>query len=211
VRQLEVALRKLRSFDRESSRPELDLEKTIDATARNFGELEIVFGKPRRPNTRVILMMDVGGSMDPYANLVSQLFSAAKKATHWKELRTFYFHNCVYSRVYGTTGLREALPVKELLRQCDSRYKLVMVGDAAMAPYELLADGSSYFEGENRTGVDWLVTLRKHFPHCVWFNPELGGSWRGGESVQVISRIFPMYPLTISGLEEGLGKIASKR
>jgi uncharacterized protein with von Willebrand factor type A (vWA) domain len=93
VRQVEVALRKLRTMDRSNSRPELDIEKTIDATARNFGELEPVMSKSKRPNTRVILMMDVGGSMDPFASMVSQLFSAAKRATHWKELRTYYFHN----------------------------------------------------------------------------------------------------------------------
>src|SRR4029077_15320191 len=107
VRQIEVALRKLRSFDREGHQNELDLEKSIDATARNFGELEIVLRKPRRPNTRVILMMDVGGSMDPYARLVSQLFSAAKRATHWRELRTYYFHNCVYGRVFRTENMRD--------------------------------------------------------------------------------------------------------
>src|SRR5579885_2277977 len=163
VRQLEVALRKLRSFDRQSARPELDLERTIDATARNFGELELVMSRPRRPSTRVILLMDVGGSMDPYASLVSQLFSAAKRATHWKELRSYYFHNCVYSRVYGTSGLREPLRVRDLMRSCDSRYKLVIVGDAAMAPYELLGEGSTYAGEDDKTGLEWLVALRKHF------------------------------------------------
>jgi uncharacterized protein with von Willebrand factor type A (vWA) domain len=143
VRQIEVALRKLRTFDREDSRPELDLDRTVDATARNFGELELVFRKSRRPNTRVILMMDVGGSMDPFAALVSQLFSAARRASHWKELRTFYFHNCVYSRVFHTDGLRGPLAVRELLRECDSRYKLILVGDATMAPYELMTDDFS--------------------------------------------------------------------
>ncbi|HUP57210.1 MAG TPA: VWA domain-containing protein [Bdellovibrionota bacterium] len=203
VRQVEVALRKLRSFDRDSSRPELDLEGTIDATAKNFGELGLKFRKSKRPDTRVILMMDVGGSMDPFASLVSQLFSAARRATHWKELRTYYFHNCVYDRVYSTSGLREPMKVKDLLRQCDSRYKLVFVGDAAMAPYELLSDGSFYAD-DTKSGLDWLVTLRKHFPKSVWLNPAPGGGWRGTDTVGVIARVFPMYPLTIAGLEEGL-------
>jgi len=211
VRQIEVALRKLRSFDRQSSRLELDLDKTIDATARNFGELEIVMARPRHPSTRVILLMDVGGSMDPYAQLISQLFTAAKRATHWKELRTYYFHNCVYSRLYGTSGLREPIPVRELLRTCDTRYKLVIVGDAAMAPYELLSDGSFDTDGPARTGLDWLVTLRKHFTSSVWFNPELGGSWRGGETTAVIARVFPMFPLTLDGLEQGMALAAGRR
>jgi uncharacterized protein with von Willebrand factor type A (vWA) domain len=155
-------------------------------------------------------MMDVGGSMDPYANLISQLFSAAKKATHWKELRSYYFHNCVYSQLYGTAGLREPVWTRDFLRQCDSRYKLILVGDAAMAPYELLADGT-FYEGENRSGLEWLVALRRQFPQSVWFNPEQGGSWRGTQTTEVIARVFPMYPLTIQGLEEGLGQLARRR
>lgn len=102
VRQIEVALRKLRAFAREGSERELDVESTIDTTAKNGGELEIVTRAPRRPNTRVILLMDVGGSMDPHSEMMSQLFSAAKRSTHWKELRIYYFHNCIYGQVYPT-------------------------------------------------------------------------------------------------------------
>ena len=205
LRQIEVALRKLRGFDRDSARPELDIEKTIDATARNFGELEPVFGKSRRPNTRVILMMDVGGSMDPFAALVSQLFSAAKRATHWKELRTYYFHNCVYSRVFRTDGLREPLLLRDLFRECDARYKLILVGDAAMAPYELMTDDFTYRE-RTLSGLDWLVSLRKQFPDSIWLNPDPVPYWGGGTAA-TIGRVFPMFPLTIDGLEDGLRKL----
>lgn len=209
VRQIEVALRKLRTFDRDSSRPELDLEKTVDATARSFGELELVFGKSKRPNTRVILMMDVGGSMDPAAHLVSQLFSAAKRATHWKELRTYYFHNCVYSRVYKTDGLREAVQIRDLKRECDARYKLIIVGDASMAPYELRTE--DFFDREQRqSGLDWLVGLRTHFSDSIWLNPDPPQYWGGG-TTETIARVFPMYALTIDGLEQGLRKLAHKR
>ena len=114
---MEVALRKLRAFAREGAQDELDLEGTIDATAKNAGELEVVTRPPRRPNTRVILMMDVGGSMDPYAQLVSRLFSAAKQATHFKELRTYYFHNCVYGRVLRPPYLASGISVPDLLAQ----------------------------------------------------------------------------------------------
>lgn len=207
VRQMEVALRKLRSFDRETARRELDLEGTVDATAKNFGELELVLKKPRHPNTRVILMMDVGGSMDPYAELVSQLFSAAKRATHWKELRTYYFHNCVYNKVYATEGLREPTKVRDLLRECDSRYKLILVGDASMAPYELMMNGSGAFDGETLSGLGWLELLRKHFTSSVWLNPEVSPYWVGSTR-DAIAKVFPMHPLTIQGLEEGLRLLA---
>jgi uncharacterized protein with von Willebrand factor type A (vWA) domain len=208
VRQVEVALRKLRSFDRETSRPELDIEATVDATARNLGELEPVFRKPKRPNTRVILMMDVGGSMDPFAALASQLFSAAKRATHWRELRTFYFHNCVYSRVYRTDGLREPVLLRDLMRECDARYKLIIVGDAAMASYELMTSDFTYRE-KSLTGLDWLVALRRHFTDSVWLNPDPPQYWEGG-TAQTIGQVFPMYPLTITGLDEGLRKLKGR-
>ncbi|MBI3558610.1 MAG: VWA domain-containing protein [Deltaproteobacteria bacterium] len=210
VRQLEVALRKLRSFDRDGCLSELDLDKTVDATARNFGDLELVLRKPRRPNTRVILMMDAGGSMDPFATLVSQLFSAAKRATHWKELRTYYFHNCVYGRLYRTDGLSDAVLVRDLLRECDARYKLIFVGDASMAPYELLGDAWSTTEEDRVSGLQWLVTLRRHFTDSIWLNPDQSPLWEGS-TTETIARIFPMFGLTISGLEEGLAYLKKSR
>ena len=121
VRQIEVALRKLRSFLREGVPDELDLEGTIDATARNAGELEVKVRPPRKPNTRVLLLMDVGGSMDPYAHAVSQLFSAAKRASNLREVRSYYFHNCIYGHVYPTEFLSDSVRVADLLHQLDNR------------------------------------------------------------------------------------------
>jgi uncharacterized protein with von Willebrand factor type A (vWA) domain len=205
VRQIEVALRKLRAFQREGIEQELDIEGTIDATARNAGELEVVTRPPRRPNTRVILMMDVGGSMDPYAQLVSQLFSAAKRATHWKELRTYYFHNCVYGRVYKTDGFQDPVRIQDVLHECGPHYKLVMVGDALMAPYELL--GTAGFGEEDRiAGVSWLGILRDHFPKSVWLNPESPRDWRGN-TVEVIASVFPMFSLTLDGLSDAVREL----
>lgn len=126
IRQLEVALRRLRAFVREGAADELDIAATIDATARNAGEIEVVTRPPSRPNTHVVLMIDVGGSMYPYTELMSQLFSATRKATHFKELRTYYFHNCVYGEVYGTTAFAEPTPVVDLMRQCAPHYKLII-------------------------------------------------------------------------------------
>lgn len=222
VRQIEVALRKLRAFAREGGDRELDVEATIDATARNAGEIEIVTRPPRRPNTRVILMMDVGGSMDPYAALVSQLFSAAKRATHWKELRSYYFHNCVYGNVYRTEGLREPVSVRDLLHECGRHYKLVMVGDAAMAPYELLGasvvfgdeatgGGRTPFDASSRApGIAWLMALRDHFDRAVWLNPDGVGPYPH-PTIDAIKSLFPMFPLTLEGLGEAVAELVRGR
>ncbi len=210
LRQIEIALRKLRAFVREGAQTELDVEGTIDATAKNAGELEVVIRPPRRPDTRVILAMDVGGSMDPYAEAVSQLFSAAKKATHWKELRTYYFHNCVYGRLYRTEHFGDPITLPELMRQCDGRYKLVLVGDALMAPYELLASGS-LGPGEPPTaGIHWLGALREHYPHAVWLNPEHPRDWRGN-TIEVVRGVFPMFHLTLEGIAEAVAELTRRR
>jgi uncharacterized protein with von Willebrand factor type A (vWA) domain len=205
TRQIEVALRKLRAFGRDGGAPELDVEATIDATAKNAGELEIVVRPPRRPNTRVILMMDVGGSMDPFTQLVSQVFSAAKRATHWKELRTYYFHNCVYGKVYKTERFDEPVSVRDLMRECDDRYRLVLLGDAYMAPYELLGSYSDRAE-DRLPGIGWLMTLREHFPRSCWLNPESPNGW-AGSTIEQIASIFPMFALTLEGLGEAVAEL----
>jgi uncharacterized protein with von Willebrand factor type A (vWA) domain len=205
IRQIEVALRKLRAFAREGAEQELDIEATIDATARNAGELEIVTHPPRRPNTRVILMMDVGGSMDPYAHLVSQVFSAAKRATHWRELRTYYFHNCVYGRVYKTEGFQDPVRVSDLIAECGKHYKLVLVGDAAMAPYELLG-APGYGEEGKVPALAWLMALREHFERSVWLNPDGVGTYPH-PTVDSIAQIFPMFSLTLEGLGQGVTEL----
>ena len=204
IRQLEVALRRLRAFVREGAELELDIERTIDATARNAGEIEVVVRPPSRPDTHVILMIDVGGSMYPYSQLMSQLFSAAKKATHFKELRTYYFHNCVYGQVYETDRFTDPKWVHDLMRECDGKYKLIMVGDAYMAPYELLyrtpgsADG-----GGSMSGLEWITLLKEHYPQSVWLNPEPENRWRGS-TIDEVARVIDMYPLTVDGLTEAM-------
>ncbi len=205
VRQIEVALRKLRAFAREGLDRELDVDATIDATARNAGELEVVTRPPRRPNTRVILMMDVGGSMDPHAHLMSQLFSAAKRASHWRELRTYYFHNCVYGRVYKTEGFQDPVRVADLLAECGKHYKLVLIGDASMAPYELL--GAPGYGDEGKVpGVAWLMAMREHFERSVWLNPDGVGSYPH-PTVDAIAGIFPMFALTLEGLGQAVSEL----
>ncbi len=210
VHQIGMALRRLRTFAREGSEEELDLDETVDATAKNAGELEVVTRPPRRSNTRVILMMDVGGSMDPHAYLVSRLFTAATKAHHFRELRCYYFHNCVYGRVYRTHRFDQPIFVNDLLRECDKHYKLIMVGDAMMAPYELLRQGGaiSYHESNHLPGITWLMLLRQHFRSAAWLNPEPMRYWEdvymGGETVNYIRHIFDMFPLTLDGLTDAM-------
>ena len=205
VRQMQVALRKLRAFAREGADVELDLEATIDETAKNAGELEIVTRPPRRPNTRLILMMDVGGSMDPYAHLVSRLFTAASKTSHFKELRTYYFHNCIYGHVYRTEKFDEPVRVRDVLNDCGRHYKLILVGDALMAPYELLQAGGSLDLGEDNgvEGIVWLMMLQSHFDRAVWLNPEPMQYWYGN-TIEYVRNVFDMFPLTLEGLGDAV-------
>jgi uncharacterized protein with von Willebrand factor type A (vWA) domain len=208
VRQMQVALRKLRAFEREGGDEELDLEGTIDATAKNAGELDVVTRPPRRPSTRVVLLMDVGGSMDPYIHTVSRLFSAASKASHFKDFRAYYFHNCVYGRVYRTDRFDDPVLVRDLLAECGKHYKLIVVGDALMAPYELMSPGGAIdpSEGERLEGIRWLQRLADHFEKSAWLNPEAPHYW-AGNTIEVIKQVFPMYPLTLEGLGEAVNHL----
>jgi uncharacterized protein len=204
TRHIEVALRRLRAFVREGALDELDVDATIDKTARNAGELEIALRPPRRSNLRVLLLLDVGGSMDPHAEVCERLFSAAKRATHFKELRTLYFHNCVYGRVYDSAGLIGGIPVLRLLEECDPTWRLIVVGDALMSPWELQSAGSrwSFSDDSGAPGIAWLAHLSAHFSHAAWLNPEPQAAWYG--TAEIIRRVFPMYRLTQDGLLEAV-------
>ena len=212
VRQIELALRRLRSFSRDGREDELDVDGTVDRTARAFGELEVVLRPPRKSNIRVVLLMDVGGSMEPFATLCSRLFSAAKRASNLRELRSYYFHNVPYGRVFSTDGRMTPLDLPELFEQVNERYKLVVVGDAAMAPGEMLSVGpwgSSWRrpDGSPMRGFDWLVTLADRFHRAVWLNPDPPSYWVGG-TARVISQVFHMHPLTLDGLAEAVSFLA---
>ena len=207
TRQVEIALRRLRAFVREGAEEELDLERTIEETARNAGEIEIVTRPPSRPDTHVILMMDVGGSMYPYASVMSRLFSAAQRATHFKELKTLYFHNAAYGKVYADERFTDAIWLHDLIAQCGSHYKLIMVGDALMAPYELLAPTTSRaMETEPRSGLEWFQLLADHFTDSVWLNPEVGSRWTG-TTISDVEQVFPMFPMTVDGLAEAMAQL----
>jgi uncharacterized protein with von Willebrand factor type A (vWA) domain len=206
TRQVEVALRRLRAFVREGAEEELDLAGTIDATAKNAGELEVRLRPPRRSSLRVLLLLDVGGSMDPFAEVCERLFSAAKRATHFKELRTYYFHNCLYGRAYQDVQLWRGPHLVDLLRECDPTWRLIVVGDALMHPWELHASGGRWGGAPSGApGVAWLSWLAQHFAHAAWLNPEPKVAWQG--TAEVIGRIFPMYRLTVDGITEAVHQL----
>jgi hypothetical protein len=209
VRQLGMALRKLRAFSREGQADEVDIETTIDLTAKNLGELEVAIRPPRKSNTRVILLMDVGGSMDPFALLMSRLFSAAKKATHFRELRTYYFHNAIYGRVYKSAKFSDPVSLSQLFSETDRRYKLIVVGDALMAPWELMSV-SGWADDEGLEGIGWMMRLREHFQSSVWLNPEPPSGW-WQTTIDVLRRVYPMYPLTLEGLGEAVQTLIRAR
>ncbi len=203
TRHFQLALKQLRTFVRSGAERELDIDQTIRATSANAGELEIVTRPPERPDSHAIVMMDVGGSMYPYSQLMSQLFSALAQSTHFRDLRTYYFHNCVYGVVYESERLRQPVWVSDLIRACGPQYQLIMVGDAYMAPYELQhyvpdRDGTVAI-----TGIEWLERLARHYTSHAWLNPEPRSRW-SGSTIDVISDVFQMFPLTLDGLTEAM-------
>ena len=201
VRQIDVALRGLRKLGREGADEELDLDETVDETCKNAGDLELVFRPPRRNRVKVVLLMDVGGSMDPHAELASRLFTAASRAGRFAKFRSFYFHNCIYEHVYEDAAFRNRVPVSELISHSDKDEKLVVLGDALMHPAELLDPGGAiYYYQNNRTaGLEWLRRLTAHFRRAVWLNPEPDRYW-SGTTVEVIASVFPMWQMTLEGL-----------
>lgn len=208
TRQTKLALKKLRALRPDGAEDVLDLDASIDKTCQSAGDIELVFKRERKNSLKILLLMDVGGTMDPYTHLVSQLFSAAHASTHFKDFRYFYFHNCVYSHLYSDADLWKRVPTADVLRQFDKDYRLIMVGDAAMNPHELISVNGAidYYSTELKSGLYWLKTLLAHFEKTIWLNPEPSAYWYS-ETTQLIRRLFPMFPLTLDGLEEGIRKL----
>jgi len=209
TRQIKVALKRLKKLEEIGKRDELDLDKTIDKTAKNYGDIELVFDKKRKNNVRLILLMDVGGSMTPYAHLVNLLFSAANNMSHWRTFKHFYFHNCLYESLYlnARRNPEEAIEFNEFLKKYDNKYKIVVVGDAAMASWELTEKyGSIYYYHRNELpGIYYIKELANHFKNnVVWLNPELIRPEWAPWTRKIISSIIPMFDLTVEGIEEAM-------
>lgn len=211
TRNIKVALRRLRRFAREGNALELDLDGTIHGTAANAGLLDIKMVPERHNKVKVLLLMDVGGTMDEHIHRVEELFSAAK--TEFKHLEFFYFHNCVYDFVWKNNRRRfsEKYPTWDLIRKYNRDYKLVFVGDATMSPYEILQPGGSVEYDNEEPGAEWLQRLTHAFPKYAWINPEPPGVWGYRQSISLIQQLMQqrMFPLSLAGLE-GAMRLLSK-
>ena len=204
TRNIKVALRRLRRFARTGSEFELDLPDTIKSTAANAGWLDIKMVPERHNSVKVLLLMDVGGTMDEHIARVEELFSAAK--AEMKHLEFYYFHNCVYDFMWKNNRRRfaEKFPTWNIIRKYNKDYKLIFVGDATMSPYEILQPGGSVEYNNEEPGAEWLQRLTQAFPKFAWINPEPPGMWQYRQSISIIQQLMSdrMYPLTLKGLED---------
>lgn len=216
--QFQMAFRQLRQQSELASedRSELDIDHTIEETSKQAGTLNIVYRRPRRNSIKVLLLMDSGGSMDYYAKLCSLLFQSAAKSNTFKDLKVYYFHNCPYERLHTEPSLMDTgVETQWVLQNLDSEYRVIIVGDAMMAPQELHQpryhwQSRSYIQ---ETGQSWLDQIQAKYPHVIWLNPqprdELHPYW--AQTYDQIARQFPMFDLTVEGLEAGIKKLLVKR
>ena len=209
--QMGEALKRLRRMIPTGPRDVVNVDKTIRETMRNAGEIEIIFDRRLTDRLKVVLMIDNGGwSMDPYVEVVQTLFNYAR--SQFKDLKIYYFHNTVYSRVWGDPQRRHRPePIEEFVRR-DPETRLIMIGDASMAPYELMhTNGSIYIEQkENNASMDRLKFLGKTFRHAVWLNPQTEEEWDHTWTVSMIRQVFPMFELTLDGLEKAVQHLMAK-
>jgi uncharacterized protein with von Willebrand factor type A (vWA) domain len=206
TRNIKVVLRRLRKFARTGARDELDLPGTVRSTAHNGGWLDLQLQAERHNAVKVLLLLDIGGSMDDHVRVCSELFSAAK--TEFKHLEQFYFHNCLYESVWKDNRRRDTnrLSTAEVLRTYGADYRVVIVGDAAMSPYEIIQPGGSVEHWNAESGEVWLTRLTETFERVVWLNPAAERSWSYTQSTGIIRRLIGdrMHPLTLGGLEAAM-------
>ena len=209
TRNIKIALRRLRRFAREGAEDELDLDGTITGTARNAGWLDIKMRPERHNKVKVLLFLDIGGSMDDHIKVCEELFSAAK--SEFKHLEHFYFHNCIYDYVWKDNRRRhgERFPLWDVMHKYGEDYKVVVVGDATMSPYEILQPGGSVEYSNEEAGAVWLARMLDTWPRAVWLNPEPERLWDYRHSIELIRTIFNnrMFPLTLAGLESAMRQL----
>ena len=209
TRNIKIALRRLRKFAREGAEEELDLDDTIASTARNAGYLDIKMVPERHNTIKVLMLLDVGGTMDDHIKQTEELFSAAR--SEFKNLEFYYFHNCVYDFVWKNNRRRhsERLMTWDLIRKFNPDWRLIFVGDATMSPYEILQPGGSVEYNNDEPGAVWLQRLAERFPKFTWLNPEPEGVWEYRQSISVIRQILSqrMYHVTMSGLERAMREL----
>ncbi len=212
TRNIKIALRRLRRFARDGAQDELDIGATIDGTARQ-GWLDIHMRAERRNAIKVLLFLDVGGSMDPFIKLCEELFSAA--STEFKNLEFFYFHNCPYEGVWKDNKRRfsERTPMWDVLHKYGHDYKLIFVGDAAMSPYEITHPGGSVEHFNEESGSVWMQRLTNTYPAAAWLNPVPENHWGYSQSTKIIQQAMNnrMFPLTLAGLDDAMRELTRKR
>jgi len=211
TRSIKMALRRLRRFARSGANEELDLDDTIRSTARNAGLLDIRMVPERRNAVKVLVFFDVGGSMYPYVKTCEELFSAAR--AEFKHLDYFYFHNFFYDFFWRDNQRRrtETIPTWEILNTYQRDYKVIIVGDASMAPYEVVSVGGSVEYMNRESGVTWMTRLLENFEKVIWLNPTPRAHWGYTQSIGLIQELVEdhMYPLTLEGLDSGVRYLAS--
>lgn len=215
-RQFQVAFRKLRQFSigEDGPKTELNVQETIDETCNKGGSLHLVMERPRKNAIKLILLFDSGGSMYPYTKLCGQLFHAVNKSNHFRDLKVYYFHNCWYDKLYTTPACDRGhwIDTEWLFQNLGSEYRVIVVGDASMAPSELLYRGGNYYIGlfNNEPGLHWVRKMKGKYKRMVWLNPILEEDWNytyGAYTIKVVREEVNMYELTIKGLEAALKKL----
>ncbi|MAD06116.1 MAG: hypothetical protein CMP86_01750 [Gammaproteobacteria bacterium] len=210
TRNIKMALRRLRKFARTGVDDELDINDTIRSTAHNGGMLDIKMRPERRNTVKVLLFLDIGGSMDAHVKICEELFSASR--TEFKHLESYYFHNFIYESVWKDNRRRmaERLPTLEILNKYSGDYKVVFVGDATMAPYEITHAGGSVEHWNEEPGAAWMGRFSEIYDKVIWLNPTPQETWEYSSSVMMTQELVGgnMYPLTIKGLEEGMSQLS---
>ncbi len=215
LRNMKLALKRLRQLTRVGPDTDLDLDETIDETCKNGGEIEFVFRPERKNNVRLLLFMDVGGTMDPYYEPMSRLLTALHEERGLREFKAYYFHNCIYEMVSTSSSLarKDSIPTGDLLRRLDERWKVLIVGDASMHPAELLSPrGNINPRLESKTpGIEWLRRIDAHFNRVVWVNPDPQKIWKSTRTARVVGEMFPMYSLSVDGIAEAVQALVGAR
>ena len=219
IRSFQMAFRKLRQYSSRVDGQErvLDVDKTVDETCDNGGLLSLAYEKPRKNTVKVLLLIDSEGSMLPYSRLCNRLFQAVSRSNHFKDLKIYYFHNALYDQLYTTPHckIRDSVETTWVFNRLDSDYKVIFVGDAAMAPSELYRPGGNAIIGlfNRETGMEWFQKFKKRFKKQIWLNPIEKSSWEytyGSRTIHDIGEVFPMFELTLDGLEKGIKKLLVK-
>lgn len=209
TRQMKVALSHLRSLLPIGQGEQLNVDETIDVSCRNAGEIEFVWENKEKKASKVMLIMDVGGSMTPYAELASRLFSAA--SSQISKFKHYYFHNCIYQELWADIERNKSISTMDLIKSEDNDYKVIIVGDAEMAPSELTwVNGAiDYWYHNDTSGIVWLKRLKDKFKNIIWLNPIPARAWGHVQTTRMIHGIFPMFELTLDGLDDGVKYLMS--